>query len=507
MSIKPLNKWIKFFGIAIFLISPITKGKVNGIEFKELLVTTPYQLTQEVIVADLLPEHGKELITFTVDEEGNRWLIIYQLNTDKNQYDIKDKVIIPKRFYRFDLSKSLNKEQQNLYFLSSTHIAIYNNKQFKKVTNVHSLFVHEYVDFLSRGDFIQDLNNDDFDDIVVADFNKTHVFIGQGLNSFYKQALPIKPRVSVRETAVNYIKSKVYFGDVNFDNKTDVLLVNQGEITVYSQYNEGQFFPTPTRIEINSMISGTDWWNKRDESGNQPDQSDLTYRKLEEIRDVNGDGVIDMVVRYTKASGVFDRVNDFEIYYGKNIEDQLTFKEEADTVIRAEGTLTDLVFVDINNDDKQEVLLSGFDIGLSQIIGALVTGAIDQDVYIFKMSEQSEFSEKAIMNKEVELTFSLSSGQSGMPIVKLADLNGDGLKDLVLSNDDDELRIYTGKSPDKKKRFFNKRKVRYKTALPKNGEQFIVEDLDGDSKEDLLMQFSYLDGKESVNKFKVLFSL
>jgi hypothetical protein len=327
------------------------------------------------------------------------------------------------------------------------------------------------------------------------------------MNSFSRQTLPIKPEVRVLSAGASYTQTKLYFSDVNFDEKTDILLIGDGEMVIYPQYGNSQFTRKATLLAINEAISGTDWWNKRDESGEKLDQSDLEYRKLEELRDVNADGIVDMVVRYTKASGVLDRVNDYEIFLGKKSEGILSYAQEPDSVIHAEGTLTGLEFVDIDNDDKLEVLLAGFDIGLSQIIGALVTGSIDQDVYVFKMSEQDKFLTKPTIKKGVELTFSLSSGQSGSAVVKLADLNGDGLKELVLSDDDDELKIYLGRKPNKKKKSFIKRSVSYSTQLPKDGNLVMVEDLNGDGKDDLLMKFSRLDGEDKAKQFKVLFSL
>jgi len=507
--------------IALCCFTPLTTfaSQSSAIEFNEVIVNSPYKLTQEVIAADVLPVPGKELVTFSVDEESNRWLMIYQLDSSTNKYEIAEQSIIPKQFYRFDITElqAGDTKQQKIYFLSSNTLALYQDKKFTKLTKINSLYVQEQADFLSRGDFIQDLNNDGFDDVIIADFNKTHVYIGQGMASFAKQSLPIKPEVRVFSSGASYTQTKLYFSDVNFDKKTDILLVGDGEMIIYPQYENSQFSRKSTHVVINEAISGTEWWNKRDESGEQLDQSDLEYRKLEELRDVNADGITDMVVRYTKASGVLDRVNDYEIFLGQKSTTQegkysLSYAKEADSVIHAEGTLTGLEFVDIDNDDKLEVLLAGFDIGLSQIIGALVTGGIDQDVYVFKMSEQDKFPEKPVIKKGVELTFSLSSGQSGSAVVKLADLNGDGLKELILSDDDDELKIYLGKNASKsnksskKKRSFNKRSVSYSTQLPKDGNLVMVEDLNGDGKDDLLMKFSRLDGEEKGKEFKILFS-
>ena len=491
------------------LVSSLTTlaSKSSAVEFSEVMISTPYKLSQEVIAADVLPNKGKELVTFSVDEQSNRWLIIYQLNQNKNQYVVAEKAMIPKQFYRFDISEPKDQKKQNLYFLSTDSLSLYQNKKFKSLVKIESLYIQEQADFLSRGDFIQDLNNDAYDDVIIADFNKTHIFIGQGMSSFARQTLPIKPEVNVLSAGASYTQATLYFSDVNFDDKTDILVIGDGEMVIYSQYGNSQFTGKATRLAINEAISGTDWWNKRDESGGQLDQSDLEYRKLEELRDVNADGIVDIVVRYTKASGVLDRVNDYEIFLGQKNKDVLSYALQADSVIHAEGTLTGLEFVDIDNDDKLEVLLAGFDIGLSQIIGALVTGGIDQDVYVFKMSEQDKFLSKPTIKKGVELTFSLSSGQSGSAIVKLADLNGDGLKELVLSDDDDELKIYLGRKPNKKKKSFAKRSVSYSTELPKDGKLVMVEDLNGDGKDDLLMKFSRLDGEDKAKEFKVLFSL
>ena len=486
--------------------SPALASKSKTVEFNEVVIDSPYKLIQEIIAADVLPSKGKELVTFSVDEHSNRWLMIYQLDHIANQYIVAEKAIVPKAFYRFDLSKQKDEKKQSIYFLSTDSLTLYQNNKFKRLAKVKSLYIQDQADFLSRGDFIQDLNNDDFDDVIIADFNKTHIFIGQGLNTFAKQTLPIKPNVRVLAAGASYTESKLYFSDVNFDNKTDILLVGDGEMIIYSQYENSHFTKKAIRLAINEAISGTEWWNKRDESGEQLDQSDLEYRKIEELRDVNADGITDMVVRYTKTSGVLDRVNDYEIFLGTQRKGALSYAKQADSVIHAEGTLTGLEFVDINNDDKLEVLLAGFDIGLSQIIGALVTGGIDQDVYVFKMNKQDKFPTRPTIKKEVELTFSLSSGQSGSAIVKLADLNGDGLKELILSDDDDELKIYLGIKTNKKKKSFKKRSISYSTQLPKDGNLVMVEDLNGDGKEDMLMKFSRLDGEDKAKQFKVLFS-
>ncbi len=217
---------------------PTLASKSSAIKFNEVIIKSPYTITQEIIAADVLPSKGKELVTFTVDEQNNRWLIIYQLDIAANQYVIAEKSIIPKEFYRFDLSRREGEQEakkQSIYFLSADSLTLYQNKKFKSMAKIESLYIQEQADFLSRGDFIQDLNNDGFDDAIIADFNEIHIFIGQGMHSFARQTLPIKPNVRVLPTGASYTETKLFFSDVNFDAKKDVLLVGDGEMVIYPQ--------------------------------------------------------------------------------------------------------------------------------------------------------------------------------------------------------------------------------------------------------------------------------
>lgn len=519
------------------LLSFVASAKKSVVNFTEFTVTSAHPLTQKVIVANLIGENAykindestnnsineshddKELLTFSVDDDGNRWLVIYQLDKSSNQYTVAEQAIIPQHFYRVDLSQANDGKLQKIYFLSANGVAIYQlgNKQeggsqagdtqkFIPVLTAKSLFVKSRADFLSRGNFIHDLNEDGIDDIVLTDFYQSHLYIGDAKGQLSKQSLPIPPSVRAFDNGATYTERNIYFYDINFDKRLDVLVINDGEMLAFEQLPNSQFNKNPTTIAINETISSTQWWNKRDEKGEKFDQSKLEYRVLEKLIDINADGIIDMVVRFTKASGVLDRVNDYEMYLGKKVNGVIAYDIKADSVISAEGTLTGMTFIDINNDEKQEVLLAGFDIGVSQVIAALLTGGIDQDVYVFKMDKNDKFTERSEIKKDVELTFSLSSGQTGSPVVKLADVNGDGLKDLVLSNDDDELKIYLALAKGKSKRSFARRSARYDTQLPKNGKLVVVADLNNDGKDDLLMRYSSLDGPELAQNFKVLFA-
>ena len=42
--------------------------KTKAVEFNEIMISSPYKLTQEIIATDILVSKGKELVTFSIDD-------------------------------------------------------------------------------------------------------------------------------------------------------------------------------------------------------------------------------------------------------------------------------------------------------------------------------------------------------------------------------------------------------------------------------------------------------
>ena len=433
--------------IAVAMAQPVEAKSTPKLTLTETKLNAPSNLTHPIVAVDLMPTTGKELVAFGVDGLSQRWMAIYSL--DQAQYKLVTKLALPQALHTFDITEYREGELQQLYFLSQDQLQRLKPQtdeakaELTTVAKINSLSFKSRPDYLSEGEFIADLNGDEQDDILIHDFNQLHLFIADN-GEFKRQQLPIKPQSRLFEDGATYTQSTLYVTDINLDGLDDIVKIGEGELELYSQTEDKLFNPIAEYVSVRQPISGIDWWNKRDAYGEQLDQSELVYRKVEELKDINNDGITDLVVRYTKSSGVFDRENDYEVYLGQNQKGKLVFPKVASSVVKAEGTLTGLQFIDIDSDNRVEVMVAGFDIGVSQIIGALLSGSIDQDVHLFKMDEQGRFAEESNVTKEVELNFSLSSGQSGSPVVKLADLNGDGLKDLILSDDEDTLKIYFG---------------------------------------------------------------
>jgi hypothetical protein len=153
-------------------------------------------------------------------------------------------------------------------------------------------------------------------------------------------------------------------------------------------------------------------------------------------------------------------------------------------------------------DGKQEVSVSSFDIGISQIVGALLSGSIDQDVLIFSMNESNQFGKKPLVSQEVQITFSLSSGTRGQPLIKMIDINGDTVKDIVYSDGDNLIRTLLA-TPNQKKPYA-KRSLRQKLPMPKNPSDATTEDLNGDGKMDVVLHHGPADSTNLLKRVIVL---
>jgi hypothetical protein len=300
---------------------------------------------------------------------------------------------------------------------------------------------------------------------------------------------------------VAYSERSIFQLDTNFDQLLDLVVLENNRLQVYEQSKNRSFSLSANHISLPVDISDVPWWFVRGADGESVDQSNLQHRMIEKLEDINGDDIADLMVRQTQSSGVFDRQNNYELYFGSNHDGTLKFSEEFDTSITAEGTLAGLELVDINNDKRQEILVSSFDVGVTQIIGALLSGSIDQDVYLFSLDEDDNYSKTPLFSEEVDLNFSISSGSAGQPVVLSADLDGDGNKDLVLSTGTKKFSIFEGLKSD---RLLRSRSKHHKLKLPDDGSMVITTDLNNDSREEVIVRYGKQDDEALRNKVIIL---
>lgn len=476
--------------------------------FKQQQIDLGFNVTQPVLIADLLPQVGKELVVVGVDEKQQRTLAIYSFDSQSHTFIEQHKIKIADNVFAYDVGEPLKDGLQHLYLLDKTSVYQYvpadlsHNSAWLQTESVSSMYLGDKADSFQKMDFVQDINNDGLDDIMLPHFEHLNLWLSDCCGARHSQNLPIAARIEMYDSGVGYDVQEIYFQDMNADGKTDLVTVEQGQLNVYLQKEDMRFSDSATKVKINQTIYALDWWDVKGANGQQMDQSNIQHRVVRKIDDLNGDGIPDIAVQFTKSTGVLDKIIDFEFFYGVMHKGTLSYSDQANTKVTSEETLSDLTFLDRDMDGKKEVSVSSFDIGISQIVGALLSGSIDQDVLIFSMDENDQFGKSPLVSQEVEMTFSLSSGTQGQPLVKMIDINGDAVKDIVYSDGDDLIRILLA-TPEQKKAYA-KRSLRQQIAMPKNPYNAATEDLNGDGRTDLVLHHGSADSPELLKKVIVL---
>jgi len=476
--------------------------------FTKQQIDLSFNVTEPVLIADLLPQAGQELVVVGVDEKQQRMLAIYYFDMQSNTFIEQDKIEIGDNIFAYDVGEPLKDGLQRLYLLDKTNVLRYvpahlsHESTWTQAESVSSMYLGDKSDSFQKMDFVQEINNDGLDDIMLPHFEHLNLWLSDCCGARHSQELPIAARIKMFGSGVGYDVQKVYFQDMNSDGKTDLVTVEQGQLNVFQQEDDMRFADTATKIKMNKTIYALDWWDIKGANGQEMDQSNIQHRVVRKIDDLNGDSIPDIAVQFTKSTGVLDKIIDFEFFYGALNEGILSYSEQANTSVTSEETLSDIIFLDRDMDGKKEVSVSSFDIGISQIVGALLSGSIDQDVLIFSMDENDQFGKSPLVSQEVEMTFSLSSGTQGQPLVKMIDINGDSIKDIVYSDGDDLIRTLL--ATPKQKKPYAKRSQRQKMAMPKNPANASSEDLNGDGKTDLVLHHGPADSPELLKRVYVL---
>ena len=98
-----------------------------------------------------------------------------------------------------------------------------------------------------------------------------------------------------------------------------------------------------------------------------------------------------------------------------------------------------------------------------------------------------EFEDRPSISKSVSVSFDFSNGELFVPAVLSADINGDGLKDLLVQRGTDTLLVYLA---EKNSQLFSKRSIKLKLELPKSRDGFLIEDLNSDGRDELILLLS-----------------
>lgn len=471
--------------ILLFLAGPgLLPSATFAADYQISTIETAEGGQQTVLAAFLSQPDVADLVLIAIDVDGRRTMSMLQQRSGEYRAATAS----------FELAEDLvavdvGRHQGRDIIVGFTQSAAYQLDPLTgdrvQIATIATIYGSAIKDSLPHLDLFTDINGDERDDLVLPGFNGflIHTQLADGT---FSVAVSLKAPPIV-ELSFNdypwYQPRQKYVGDVTLDGKADVSVLIDNQLHVFPQFGNGQFEPTPLRINTGVPL---DFGGMEELSVamRDMDQSDNLSRALIKLRDLDGDSLLDMMVISVRSQGVFRKQTSYQIHRGVEIAGELGFSPEPVTTIESSGYQFEIEGVDFNNDDQMDMVISAVDIGLGKVLAALVTGSVKIDLNFYQM-KSGLYPAKPDLKREITATFDLRSGDFFFPSVLIADANGDGVQDLLVQQGDDQLELYLGLGDD---RLFAKSPIVIDVAMPSDPELVSVVDLNRDGKADIVMR-------------------
>jgi len=448
------------------------------------------------------------LVASGKDDSERRFFSIFEMNGNNSLAPApRLKIEVPEDAIFYDFAPVLGAEQQSLLFLNSKGVQIFDvaTGAVETLVAVPSIYKQNGSPLFTQVDFARDMNGDELADLLIPDFSGYRLLLSDGEGGFSQPyLLDMQVEMRLRGSTPRYSQFPAYSFDANFDGRIDVVFHKDNGFLAFLQQADGSYAETAKSYEFDIQIVGNSFGAQVASNERYSDQSDLAETIVETIEDINGDGIMDIVTQTDRARGLFNRSTVYGFHYGYESKGRIAFRKDPTAALTLKGITANTRHIDFATDGRVDFAGGAVNIGIGKIIGILLSGSVSIPVMFYEQSEDGQFSEDPSFRKKISVDFDMSSGQSSVPVVEMADVDGDGHKDLILSKDNDALRIYQA-TPNARKMFARKA-IEIDLKLPKNGEQVTTADLNDDGKGDLIMHFDRLgaDGKDSRNKITVL---
>ncbi len=488
----------------VLAAAPVAYGQ----SFVENTLKAPFVVETAVVAAHLADAGVRDLLVSGRDVDGRNWLVIYRLN-DASTFapDPVARRQLPPEILFFDVGRLGGEALDQIYFLTPEHILRYDAgaDEVVELLPMHSsLYRLPRSDAVRRLDFVRDLDGDGRDDVIVAGFDGYRIHLQDDAGELGRsQLLPVPPRARLRGASPRYEPHELHRHDLNRDGRPDLAWLDDRAFQVFQQLEGGGFDTTARTVPIGLDLP-SEAELERLERDDDVDQSDLTVNRILSVKDLNDDGVVDIITHAEHSSGVFDKRSDYRIHLGRRAKELVSWGMPADSLIKSQGLQFDLETVDIDGDGKLDLMSPSVKVSLPRVIAALFSGNASVRLSFYNMQGDGTYPEEATYATKARVEFDLSSGRVRYPAVEIADFDGDGLGDLLVQTAPQRFTIFRGTGDGQ---LFEKRGASATVLLPRRGDRVEAEDLNGDGRADLVIRYTEADGAELVNIVRILIAI
>jgi hypothetical protein len=441
-------------------------------------------------------ERGSILLTGR-SETGEKTIGLYPIKLDSVNTSALLRMPVPPEVLFFDTGQV--GENKELLFLTPDGISRLDQESAKltPIAKVQSIFRTPSRAPLTELDFFMDVNEDGRDDIVLADFEGLRILL-QASDGFDPQVvLKSPPELRLNQGEPYYQAETLHHFDFNLDGRKDIAVIRDNQFLVFEYGADG--FATdakilPIDIELEPETSDRFGGGVVD-----IDQSDFRMSRIDEVADLNGDALPDILTITTVSAGLFNKHTEYRVHLGRKSAAGVYFRPKEDAEIPSDGIQVDLSMLGKDDDQEKDLVSTSFKIGFGEIISALFSRSIKVNVELFRIGTDPLYPPEPDYRASVRLRFSLSTGFVNVPAVRFGDFNGDGGSDLMLQEDTKRLEIRLGDG-----REFKSGALKWETALPRDGTLIKVANVNDDSALDVLVGYGRADGEGMRNRLRIL---
>ena len=236
------------------------------------------------------------------------------------------------------------------------------------------------------------------------------------------------PAISESEIEIYFDHPRIAVGDVDGDGRADLVATGRHELRVFRQRPDASFPTEPDqRLALHRL--------------SLEDHIRTSGSVRVEPHDFDGDGRLDLLV--SSASGSL-LGGDTRIGIHRNQGGTWNLDVE-DQSFESKGGFATHEIVDLDGDGRAELVVILVPTGVLQVVEALLTRAVDAEVKIYRPGAEKPFDPTPWQHWKEDVRFDLDTlrAKGFVPTLE-ADVNGDGVRDLVEPGDGARLEVRLG---------------------------------------------------------------
>ena len=424
-----------------------------------------------------------------------RWLSIIDLENFSART-----LAIPEKAQFFSAMKLADYTEAQLVFHTTEGVSRYDMEKNTLSPLVKTASIYALADSkrLRHSDMVVDVDNNDFSDLLIADFTTYHLWLQRKDGSFSHFPLTVDVVAETYEEVPRYTPRKPYLVDTNLDGKTDIVFTRDNQLLAFEQNSVGGFPEQANIYQLNMTISSDSEASLRPGDGRNYDG--LLINRLFDVTDLDGDGVADIIIRRERFADALEQNYDYLIHYGRTSEDGLYFEKKPDTRINTHGIQFESVFADIDGDGRKDFYTPNVHFGLGLMVRALISGNAGMEVQFYRMKQDRSFNEKPDHIHKTTASISISGGRVDLPLFQLAGHVDNTYKDLWVG--EKQQRLIVNRSDESN--LFDHERFQFNVTLPRDGSKVQVMDVNNDGQDDLVLPFDAQEKKELRNQVHFL---